>query len=27
MGGAIANGEFVEAHEEYGRNRPPGDGG
>ncbi|HEY4595256.1 MAG TPA: hydroxymethylglutaryl-CoA reductase, partial [Thermoanaerobaculia bacterium] len=22
MGGAIASGEFVDAHEEYGRNRP-----
>jgi hydroxymethylglutaryl-CoA reductase (NADPH) len=27
MGGAIASGEFVAAHEEYGRNRPEGPGG
>lgn len=26
MGAAIASGEFVEAHETYGRNRPPDDG-
>ncbi|HEY3568885.1 MAG TPA: hydroxymethylglutaryl-CoA reductase, partial [Thermoanaerobaculia bacterium] len=26
MGGAIASGEFVEAHEEYGRNRPGEEG-
>ncbi|HSL23706.1 MAG TPA: hydroxymethylglutaryl-CoA reductase [Vicinamibacterales bacterium] len=26
MAGAIASGEFVAAHETYGRNRPPGDG-
>jgi hydroxymethylglutaryl-CoA reductase (NADPH) len=27
MAGAIGSGEFVSAHETYGRNRPPGEGG